>query len=88
MAYTVVFERATADYEFGRANELVLARDGKSEPVALETTNGYDGEVRHLLDAIASKSSKLAATMDDALAHTRILEAERRSIETRAPVAL
>lgn len=88
MAYTVVFERATADYEFGRANELVLARDGVSEPVALESTNGYDGEVRHLLEAIASKSLELAATMGDALAHTRILEAERRSLETGAPVAL
>jgi predicted dehydrogenase len=88
MAFTVVFERATADYDFGRASELLLAQDGQSEPVALEPLNGYDGEVRHLLDAIASGSRKLDATMADALAHTRMLEAERRSIETRAAVAL
>jgi predicted dehydrogenase len=88
MAYTVVFERATLDYEFGRPHELVLAHEGKSMPVALEPLNGYDGEVRHLLDAIASGSRKLDATMADALAHTRMLEAERRSIETGAPVAL
>lgn len=88
MAYTVVFERATADYEFGRANELLLAQNGKSEPVALEALNGYDGEVRHLLAAIESGSRELDATMNDALAHTKMLEAERKSIETRATVAL
>ena len=88
MAYTVVFEHATLDYEFGRAHELVLAHEGKSMPVALEPLNGYDGEVRHLLDAIASGSRKLDATMADALAHTRMLEAERRSIESGALVAL
>lgn len=88
MAFTVVFERATADYEFGRAHELVLARDGRSEPVALEPTNGYDGEVRHLLDALASGKRKLGATMDDALGHMRLLAAERESLETRAIVAL
>jgi predicted dehydrogenase len=88
MAYTVVFEQATADYELGRAHELVLARDGKSEPVALEPLTGYDGEVRHLLDRIASGSRELGATMDDALGHMRLLEAERASLEARATVVL
>jgi predicted dehydrogenase len=88
MAFTVVFERATADYEFGREPELVLARDGKSEPVALDALNGYDGEVRHLLAAIVAGKRELAATMDDALAHTRLLEAERESLTRGAVVAL
>jgi predicted dehydrogenase len=88
MAFTVVFERATADYEFDRANELVLARNGKSEPVALEALNGYDGEVRHLLDAIAAGRRELAATMDDALGHMRLLDAERASLELGSSVAL
>lgn len=88
MAFTVVFERATADYEFGRAQELVLARDGRSEPIALEALDGYDGEVRHMLDALASGDRKLIATMDDALGHMRLLAAERESLETRAIVAL
>ncbi len=86
MAYTVVFERATADYEFGRANELVLARDGASAPIAVDAHNGYDGEVRHLLAAIASGSRKLDATLEDALAHTRVIEAERKSLGVRQPV--
>jgi predicted dehydrogenase len=86
MSFTVVFERATADYEFGRANELVLVQGGSSAPIALEAFNGYDGEVRHLLAAIASGSRKLDATMADALAHTRLIEAERASLESRSVV--
>jgi predicted dehydrogenase/sugar phosphate isomerase/epimerase len=86
MAYTVVFERATADYEFGRAHELVLARDGASTPVALDTHSGYDGEVRHLLSALASGSRELDATLEDALLHTRVIEAERKSLGVRQPV--
>jgi predicted dehydrogenase len=86
MAFTVVFERATADYEFGRANELVLARDGASTPIAVDAHNGYDGEVRHFLSVLASGSRKLDATLEDALAHTRVLEAERKSLGVRQPV--
>lgn len=86
MAYTVVFERATADYEFGRAHELVLARDGVATPIAVEPHNGYDGEVRHLLSVLASGSRKLGATLEDALAHTRVIEAERKSLGVRQPV--
>lgn len=88
MGFTVVFERATADYESGRSEELVLVRDGAREPVPLEPITGYDGEVRHLLAAIASGSRELGATVEDALEHTRLLEAERRSAETCSVVAL
>ncbi|MCC7014285.1 MAG: Gfo/Idh/MocA family oxidoreductase [Planctomycetes bacterium] len=87
MSFTVVFERATLDYEFGRANELVLVQDGKQTPVQLEALNGYDGEVRHLLQAIAAGSRTLDATMLDAVAHTKLIEAERESLRTRSYVA-
>jgi predicted dehydrogenase len=88
MGFTVVFESATADYESGRTDELLLVRDGTHQPIAVEPITGYDGEIRHLLAAIASGARELGATVDDALAHTRLLEAERRSLETRSVVAL
>jgi predicted dehydrogenase len=88
MAYTIVFERATLDYEFGRADELVLVRDGSRVPLAVDATNGYDGEVRHILGAIASGSRALEATAEDAVGHTRLIEAEKASLLSRGVVAL
>ena len=84
MAYTVAFEGATADYDSLREPKLLLSRDGKSEAVELETTTGYDGEIRHFADAIAGKAD-LAATCGQAAALVRMLEAERRSLESGAP---
>lgn len=84
MAYTVAFEQATADYDLNREPKLLLSRDGKTEPVALEATTGYDGEIRHFADAIAGKAD-LLATCGQAAALVRMLEAERRSLDAGAP---
>lgn len=81
MAYTVAFEKATADYDLNRTRRLLLSRDGKTEEVVIEATNGYDGEIRHFADAIAGKAD-LAATCGQAAALVRMLEAERRSLES------
>jgi predicted dehydrogenase len=88
MRYTVVLEEATAEFEFGREPALRLAREGTSEAVALEPGTGYDGEVRHLLGAIAEGRRELAATVDEAEALTRMLEAERESLERGTRVDL
>ncbi len=88
MRYAVNFETATADFELGRDPELLLARDGEATKVELAPLAGYDGEVRHLLDAIASGRGPLLATMDDAVGHARLLDAERESLQTRREIAL
>lgn len=91
MRFTVVFERATAEFDLGRsASPLLVYREGRTETPALPTLGGYDAEVRHLVDAIAMNkpARELAATLEDALAVTKILEAERKSLETGAPVGL
>ena len=79
MRYVVVCEEATLDFDLGRAQRLLLCRGGTATPVALAPHAGYDGEVRHLLDAVAGKTP-LRATLADALAHTALLEAERDSL--------
>jgi predicted dehydrogenase len=88
MAYTAVFDEATADFRFGRAGELQLVRGGERRTVELPQITGYDGEVRHLLRAIESGSTELAATVDDAVAHLRLIEAERESLRSRSVVPL
>lgn len=85
MRYVVIFEDATADYDLLRPEPLVLSRGGKCEAVPLPPGMGYDFEVRHLVAAIAAGSKALDATIDDALAVARLLEAERRSLEAGRP---
>ena len=80
MNFTVVFADATADYRLGREHALLLMRDGESEPIELPDTNGYDGEVRHILGAIASGQTKLEENCDDAVELTKMLEAEQKSL--------
>jgi len=81
MAYTLVFEHATADFDGARDPALRLFRDGHEQPVELPAGTGYDGEVRHLLTAIAHGAA-LQATCDEAQAVTRLLAAEESSLRS------
>ena len=89
MSFTVAFEHATADYDGTRETKLLLARKARDggtwEEVAVEPISGWDAEVRHFADAIAGKVD-LGATCGQAVALTRMLEAERRSLESGAAV--
>lgn len=84
MRYIVIFERATADFDFGRTPQLLLVRDGRAEPVAISATSAYELQVQHFLRAITSGSRDLRATIDDALGVARLLEAERASLSSPA----
>ncbi len=85
MGYTVVFERGTADYAVSRTPQLLLAREGKSEPVALAPETGYEAEIRHALAAVAGEEA-LVAPIEQAVLVIALLEAERESLRTGAPV--
>ena len=84
-AYTAVFEQATVDYELNRTPKLLLARRGSCETVPIDEATGWEVEVRHFADAIAGEVD-LGATCGQAVALTRMLEAERRSLESGSPV--
>jgi predicted dehydrogenase len=88
MRYVVAFEDATAEFDSLRKEPLSLARHGACVAEPVEPGTGYDGEVRHLLEAIAGGRTELRASMADAVVHTRMIEAERASLESGAPVAL
>lgn len=88
MRYTIVFERATADFDITRTPTLLLSKDGRADPVALAhapALSAYEIEIRHFLGAVAAASSgsatpPLAATIEDAIRTTVLLEAEQRSM--------
>lgn len=86
MRFVVLFEHATADFDLGRNPQLLIARGGKREAVDLEPISGYDGEIRHLLNAIVTGSRDLNATIEDAVAVARLLEAERESLRIEGRV--
>lgn len=86
MRYTVNFETATADFDIGRKDQLILSRDGKSEPIACADESGYDGEMRYIVQCIARNERPTIVSAADAMAGLTLIEAEVRSVESRAAV--
>ncbi|MBS0196102.1 MAG: Gfo/Idh/MocA family oxidoreductase [Planctomycetes bacterium] len=80
MRYVVNFERATAEFDLSKPKPLTLHTADASTPVDLSPLSGYDGEVRHLLMAIAHGSRDLNATLADAAVVAKVLEQERRAV--------
>ena len=90
MAYTVVFERATADYDLSRgADALKLFEKGKgARVVPPELGDGYVGELGYMLDCIEQRRAPQKVTAQDGLSAVEICEAEEESIRTGQPVTL
>jgi predicted dehydrogenase len=90
MAYTVVFENATADYDFARGAEpLRLFEKGQApRAVQCEGGDGYVGELRHMIQAIQSGQPPSIVTVQDGLSAVEICEAEEQSVKTGQVVAL
>lgn len=83
MRYLVNFERATADFDLAQPQQLMLHHADGSRAINVANCTGYDGEIRHVLDAIAGKAKSLTATLDEAVLVMRTLEAERKSVDAQ-----
>ena len=90
MSYTVNFERATADYDSSRGKESLRLAEQGQEPriVACAATDGYVGELRHLVESIQQGRAPSVVTAKDGLAAVEICAAEEKSVESRQVVAL
>ncbi len=92
MSFEVIFEGGTALYDFSADAPLRLARDGELQGIELSPGTGYDGQVRHLLGAIArvgvGEPARLGATVAESAALTCMLEAERESLVRKLAVTL
>ena len=87
MRYVAAFADATADFDIGRDEPLLLCQGGKAEPVDCGPLTGYDVEIRHVVDAL-SAGREPDLSLDDAVTTHRILDAERRSLAERRTVEL
>ncbi len=98
MRYTVVFEKATADFDIGRTPTLLLSQEGRSDGVSFAPAaagapappSAYEAQVRAFVRAIApgAAASSLTASIADAVQTTVLLEAELRGVLTGLPQRL
>jgi predicted dehydrogenase len=88
MKYLVNFERATADWDLSRTPPLIVHDANGSQAIELSSLTAYDIEIRDFVNAIAQGRSDLRATLDDAVQVMKLIEAERRSLETGEIVRL
>lgn len=87
MAYTVEFERAVVTFDSSRDPAMTIHTEGTATPVSLPTLTGYDMQARAVIAAIATGTGRASLpTIEDALAVTRLIEAERQSAATGQPV--
>jgi predicted dehydrogenase len=90
MSYTVMFERATIDYDSARGDAAlqVLEEGQPARIVTPEGPDGYVGELQHFITAIQSGTAPTVVTPADGLSAVEICEAEERSVLTGAVVQL
>ena len=71
------------------AEALRVTEAGKKPRVVkLVGTDGYSGEIRHLLEAIQSGKAPKVVTARDGLSAVQICEAEAKSVKTGKVVAV
>lgn len=90
MRYLVEFEHAIADFDLSRAESpLLLIQAGRVDHVPIARGAGYEGEVRAVVEAVLEGRASVRADMEGAVRVTRVLEAERASMEANgAPVLI
>ena len=90
MAYNVVFERATLDYDLSRGEAaLKLFVEGASpEVVSPKGMDGYGAELQHLVDCVAAGTPLQVVTPEEGVAALEICEAEEKSVRLRQIVPL
>lgn len=90
MSYTVMFEKATVDFDSSRgADALQVGEEGQPMRVVKpEGVDGYVEELRHLITSIQAGKAPSVVTANDGLSAVEICEAEEKSIQTGQPVSL
>ncbi|MCZ7644164.1 MAG: Gfo/Idh/MocA family oxidoreductase [Planctomycetota bacterium] len=89
MRYTVVFEKATVDFDLGREGKvLLLHKTGAKEPevVACRASTGWADEVDYFLECLARKQKPKVTTPEDAARSVALVQAELKSVRTRKVV--
>lgn len=87
MRYRVNFERGTVEHNVANSPSLMIAHDGKYEPVIFEG-DGYFHELSYFVQCCERGQRPTVVTVEDAVTSIRIVEAEAKSVETGQMVRL
>lgn len=82
MQYTINFEKATAIFDIGAKDNLILVKGGKAKPVKIDAALGYDKEIAYLIKCIKKNEKPSIVTLDSAATTVKIVEAEIKSAKT------
>ena len=90
MAYTLLCERATLDYDSARGAEPLLVTEAGKKPRTIKSVgaDGYSGEISYMIQAIQSGKVPKVVTAQDGLSAVQICEAEAKSVKTGRVVAV
>jgi predicted dehydrogenase len=90
MAYTVNFERATADYDSARGAEALRVFEEGLTPqvVRCDRGGGYVPELRYMIESILAGTAPTMVTAEDGLSAVEICEAAEKSLQTGQVVLL
>jgi predicted dehydrogenase len=87
MAYTVNFEKGTADYDLARGDQaLKFSSDDQTNDIKCEGPDGYVGQLTHFAEAIRKGEDPTRVNAEDGVQSILLCEAEERSIELGLPV--
>jgi predicted dehydrogenase len=90
MSYTVICERATLDYNMARGAEALLVTEVGKKPRVVKPggSDGYIGEIRHMLEAVQRGKTPTVVTAQDGLSAIEICEAEAKSVRSGRVVSV
>jgi len=90
MAYTVLCERATLDYDLARGPAALVVTEAGKKPRVIKpgAGDGYSGEIRYLVEAVQAGRAPKVVTAQDGLSAVEICEAEAKSVRTGRVVSL
>ncbi len=90
MGYTVMFERATVDFDLARGPEaLRVDEEGKAtRTIKLKGPDGYGAELRYMIHCIQTGTPPSIVTARDGLSAVEICAAEEQSVKTGRVVKL
>ncbi len=84
MGYSILCERAALDYDIERGPDAMRITEKGQPPrfVEYEGTDGYNAEIRYMLECVRDKQRPTTVTAHDGLHALEICEAEEKSIRT------
>lgn len=90
MAYTLLCERATLDFDLARGAEAmhVTEMDKPARVVTCDGPDGYGEEVRYAVQCALTRQAPSIVTAEDGLRALQICEAEEKSVKTGQVVTL